>query len=323
MTVRTLLRPPASAASRAALDQLMVGLAVASAVELLLLRTFTRTAIHIPALKSLATPYHAVSDLGRYSYFVAAVLLLAALPVAASALWRRETLPSRVAAAALAAFVLAAALARAGVVDRLLVDSIAVGAVVVMAAATAGGRDRRVAAVIGAFALAYLLSSGHTMLQDARAQGLPVFGGRWMLTGAELAALAFAVATPFAFHAALTRRSFGLAVAASVITLAMLLGNGSTTRILLLWNEGLSGTFPAAAYALAAGALCASMAGLLGQRRVLAAVGLVLLVTGGFGLHSTYQTALVVTGLAAILLACDAARPARAAQGVATRASLR
>src|SRR3972149_4196781 len=76
MAVRETHHAQPSAATRpSALQPVMVGLAVAAALELVILRTFTRTAIHIPALQSLSRPYELLSDLGQYTYYVAAVLV--------------------------------------------------------------------------------------------------------------------------------------------------------------------------------------------------------------------------------------------------------
>jgi hypothetical protein len=65
------------------LRPLAAGLAAAALTELLIMRTFTRTAVHIPAIESMAGPYEVISDAGRFAYFVTVVLLLAALPALA------------------------------------------------------------------------------------------------------------------------------------------------------------------------------------------------------------------------------------------------
>jgi len=294
----------AGASLSPALQQVMVGLAAAAAVELLILRTFTRTAIHIPALQPLAGPYEVLSGLGRYSYYVAAVLLIVAIPVLAVALWRAGGAQARLAACSVVAFAIAAGIARAGLLDGFALDTLTVGAVLLLAASSPGAVDRRAVVVIAVFAGAFALTSGHTILQAAREDGVGSWDGRWLLWAGELAALAFAVSTPFVLRVAPSRRVAIVAAAVGVLTFALLIGNASTTKILLLWNEGLAGSFPAVAYAVAAGALCAVVAALAGQGRVVAAVGLALLIIGGFGLHSTYQTGLVVAGLAAFYVAC-------------------
>jgi hypothetical protein len=86
-----------------------------------------------------------------------------------------------------------------------------------------------------------------------------------------------------------------------------LAANSSTTKILLLWNFGLPGALPAIAYGLALGAFACTMAVLWRGGDRLAVAALALLVAGGIGLHSTYQSALVVTGLAVLGLAAEPA----------------
>ena len=73
------MRRSSNESSWSDLSLLVGGLAVASAIELAILRTFTRTAIHIPALNSLQEPYAVVSRGGRYAYFVAIALMVPAL----------------------------------------------------------------------------------------------------------------------------------------------------------------------------------------------------------------------------------------------------
>ncbi len=86
-----------------------------------------------------------------------------------------------------------------------------------------------------------------------------------------------------------------------VLTFGMFAGSGgSTSRILLLWNEGLSGTLPGTVYAVAAGTLTIAFVALLQGRHYLAAMAIVLLVAGGLGLHNTYQSGLVIAGLAVL-----------------------
>jgi hypothetical protein len=87
-----------------------------------------------------------------------------------------------------------------------------------------------------------------------------------------------------------------------VLVFAGLFRGASTAKVLLLWNEGLAGAFPSVAYALAATTLFLACAGLATTGRGMAALGVTLLVLGGFGLHSTYQSGLVVVGMATLAL---------------------
>lgn len=309
---------PGAVSAPLRLELVLAGLAVASVIELLILRTFTRTAVHIPALSELRDPYEALASLGRYSYYVSAVLLILSLPFAVVRLWGRGDLYARVAAAAVVLFALIAAVARADAASVILVDVLTVGAVVMAASAAAARMDAPGAIVLGAFATAFALQGTSTMLQDAASQGYGSYETRWMLWGAEWLALAFAALAPLGLAARPSRLALGLAAVAGLVTFAALLANGSTTKILLLWNEGLAGTLPSVAYAVGAAALLATALGLLRQRRLVVLAGFVLLITGGIGLHSTYQTGLVVAGMVAL---CIGAREApRTALGTARAA---
>lgn len=294
---------PGAAAPPLRLELVLAGLAIASAIELLILRTFTRTAVHIPALSELRDPYELLASFGRYAYYVSAVLLIVLIPFAIARLWSRGDLFTRAAAVAVAVFALTAAAARAEAINIIAVDVLAVGAVVLAAGAAAARMDVRGALVVGGFAAAFALQGTSAMLQDAASQGYGSYETRWLLWSAEWMALAFAIAAPFGFAGRPSRLAAAVSAVAGMVMFGALLGNGSTTKILLLWNEGLAGTLPAIAYAVGAATLLATALGLLGQRRMVALAGFVLLITGGIGLHSTYQTGLVVAGMAALCLA--------------------
>ena len=74
--------------------------------------------------------------------------------------------------------------------------------------------------------------------------------------------------------------------------------NGPIAKILLLWNVGLAGYLPSVLYGIAAGAVVYTIVVLRATGRRTSAIGLALLFMGGIGLHSTYQTGLVLAGLA-------------------------
>ena len=319
MIARDVIAPrPAVATPALPLAPVIAALAVASVVELLVLRTFTRTAVHIPALSALQRPYEFISTFGRYSYFVAAVLLIVALPVASTALWRGGDLLARMTIIGVGLFGVVAVAARSEAVDIVLVDALTIGAVVLAASAAAARTTWRGRLVVGAFATAFALQGTNSLLQDAASRGLGSFETRWLLWAAEWLALLFAVGAPFGLAARPSRRALVAAAGVAILTFAVLLANGSTFKVLLLWNEGLAGTLPAAAYALAAGTLVATVLGLLRQHRSLAAAGVVLLITGGIGLHSTYQTGLVVVGLAVLCLAATVHEHAPIVPGAAS-----
>jgi len=281
------------------------GLALASAIELLILRTFTRTAIHIPGIETLREPYELVSLGGRYAYYVSVVLLLVALPGIAWQLWGRGTPLWRGIGISLAAFALLSAMAAFGIADRFALDITAAGAIATVTVAGAAlTRRAALAAPAGLFAAAFVLSSTHTIAQTASQEGLASIETGWALTTAEVLGAAFALATPLLVSKNLGRGPALIGMGVALVTWVAFLGNGgNTARFLLLWSEGLSGVLPSVVYAAAAGCMAATIAALLRMRNVAGAAGLVLLVTGGIGLHSTYQSGLAITGMALLVLA--------------------
>jgi len=281
------------------------GLAIASAIELLILRTFTRTAIHIPGIETLREPYEVLSLGGRYAYYVSVAILMVALPGIAWQLWQRGTPLWRGIALSVAAFASLSALAAFGISDRLALDVTAVGAVAtVTIAGAAFARRWTFAAPAGLFAAAFVLSSTHTVAQTASQEGLATIETGWALTTAEVMGAAFALSTPLLVSKSLGRGPALIGMGVALVTWVAFLGNGgATARFLLLWSEGLSGVLPSVVYAAAAGCMTATIAALLRMRNVAGAAGLVLLVTGGIGLHSTYQSGLAITGMALLVLA--------------------
>lgn len=299
-----------------------VGLATASAIELLILRTFTRTAIHIPGITALREPYEALSFGGRYAYFVAIALLVFALPASAWALWQRGAV-QRGMAAAVGMFVLMSGLAAAAASGRLALDAATAGAVAVVAVGTAAlARRWDTALPVALFAAAFILSAVHTLGQSAAQEGVVTLRTDGALTAAEVVGVAFAVTTPLLARGRLDRVAVMAGCGTALVVFAAFLGNGgATARFLLLWNEGLSGALPSVAYAAAAGCLAATLVAFVRTRDGLAAAGMALLVTGGIGLHSTYQSGLVITGMALLALALPAAaqvREAMRADGIRT-----
>lgn len=281
------------------------GLAAASAVELLILRTFTRTAIHIPGITALREPYEVLSFGGRYAYFGAVTLLLLAVPTAAWALWSRRGAVHRGMAVAMGVFAAMSGLAAMELTGRLALDTATTGTVTVMAIGGAVLSRRWAGALpIGLFAAAFVLSAAHTLGQSAAQEGVVTLHTDAALTMAEVVGVAFALAVPLLARGAVDRVSVAAGVAVAAVVFAAFLGNGgATARFLLLWNEGLSGVLPSVAYAAAAGCLAATLVAFIRARMGLAAAGLVLLVTGGIGLHSTYQSGLVITGMALLAVA--------------------
>jgi len=283
---------------------LTAALSAAAVIELLILRTFTRTAIHIPALEALQGPYTVLALLGRYAYFLSVALLLLALPALAWALATDLRAGKRLAAAAVAIFLLTAAAAAAGTGGRLTLDFASLLAVVGLSGLAAGSSLPSKALPFAMLGVAFISSGGHTLLQAGSQEGFGSIDGSWLLSVGELSGAAFALSLPLLARQHIDRLSGAVGVAVGVAAFAMFVGGGSSTsRILLLWNAGLSGTLPGVVYAAGAGAIALTLVALLRARETFAATAILLLVAGGIGLHNTYQTGLVVAGLAALCLA--------------------
>lgn len=269
-------------------------LALVAVIELTVLRIGTRTVIHIPGIEAFETPYRGISTLGRTAYFVSVVLLLTILVAAIASLVSKRAVG---AAVAVAGVCLAGIAARAGLVGGEVVAALTVVCIAVLSfrfVSHSAGYARFALAVLG---VAPVVALSTLLIVD-------VFGAgthfeRAGLTVGEGLAVAAALVSPLLVLGSKARRSSW--IAAGVVglgVLVMIVGAGSTTKILMLWNFGLSGYFPGPLYAIAAAALGYTIATLLAEDRKGMAVGLILLVVGGIGLHSTYQTGLVVVGFA-------------------------
>jgi hypothetical protein len=259
--------------------------ALSALVELVVLRIATRTAVHIPGLDEVAQVYRVVADAGRLGYYVAAVLLTAALVAMVLALFGRG---HRAASTAVGVTAVGAAASRAGWLSTDALDAMVVVGVVVLAAGIArrllGWERLPIVLYAAAFALA----------------GQPVvFAGALAVAG-EAAALAAMICLAVLALRRPDRLTGVVAVAVAVITLAAMLLSPSTARILLLWNAGLAGALPAVVYAVGFGGVAATIVRLWRAGRIGAVVGLGLLVEAGIGLHSSYQSGLAILGLAVL-----------------------
>jgi len=275
--------------------------AVSAALELGVLRVFTRTIIHIPGAGDVSPVLSAIAELGRLAYYVTCVLLIGLLALIA---FRSSLASSRslVVTTVIVVFGVAALGARTGIVGD---GTVAVG--VLVAAITLGviaaaplPPTARVA--IAAFSAAFALTA-----LDAMVGGGVVRIGRdgALRAAGETLALLAAIASPFVLRARPDRRSVVLGGAAGLLAVVLLVANSSTANILMLWNLGLTGIFPWVFYGAAVGALTCTVAASMhsGDRR--AVVVIALLVAGGLGLHSTYQSGLVIAGLALLALKAE------------------
>jgi hypothetical protein len=279
-------------------------LVAASAVEFLVLRTFTRVAIHIPGIDALAGPYSFLAETGRFAYYAASVLAIAALAALGFAAWRSGGRLGRLAPLAIAAILVPAALLRAGpgLGEAAPLNTIALAGLGLAAALAAAASVPRAGVAIAAFGAATLLSGWYSVAQGWAALDASLPASIQLVRAAEYLAVGAALASPWLFGVARPRRAIVAGSAVGALVFTVFLGNPATTRILLLWSHGLTGSLPAVAYAAAAGALATTAVSLLAARRPLAAFGIVLLVLGGVGIQNTYQTALVAAGLLSLLL---------------------
>ncbi len=270
--------------------------------ELVILRTATRVAIHIPGIDRAAVPYRAAAESGRFAYYLAVVLVITALGLAMRAALQHG---HHAVATALAVFVGAAFLARAGAIDDLLL-AVAVVASFGLVAVGCAAADRRLRPALFLFGGGFLLGGLYVVAQQAAARGLrPVEASPWLLVAAETLVLA----APMALVYSRTRMTSGAAVAwgaavSGAVMMTLVLAP-ATAKIVLLWNFGLAGYLPALAYAMAAGTLTYALVMIVKSGDGLTAVGIGLLVVGGIGLHSTYQSALVILGLSVLVFASE------------------
>lgn len=274
-------------------------LAASAAVELAMQRTFTRTAIHIPDIEALRTPYEVLTRGGEFAYFLTLCLLLPAGVAAVVALYRSGHPQWRLATFALLVFAVAWPLVDLGMVSSGALDVMTVASVLGLGAVILLASPARQALPIGSFAMAYAASAFFTLAATGDRELSPG-QQRALLNTAEVAAVAFACTVPLLVSGARDRFAVTVGVVTGLLVFGALLGNGATSRFLLLWNIGLSGSMPSFFYAASAGGLMYTILRAMRGGYPLVAAGLVLLVAGGIGLHSTYQSALVVVGLAAM-----------------------
>ena len=268
--------------------------AVSAALELGVLRVFTRTIIHIPGASSVSPALSLIAEVGRLAYYVTCVLLvgLLVLVVVRSTLATSRTL---LVAAVIVIFGITAAGARAGIVGD---GTVAVGvliAAVTLGAIAATSRGPVARLPIAAFSVAFTIAA----LDALVAGGVLTIGraGGLRTVGETLAVIA-AIVSPLALRARPDRRSIMLGGGAGVLVIVLLVANSSTTNILMLWNLGLTGIFPWIVYGAAVGSLTCTVAALMRSGGYRGVVVVALLIAGGIGLHSTYQSGLVIAGLA-------------------------
>ncbi|MBK5221283.1 MAG: hypothetical protein JJE52_00080 [Acidimicrobiia bacterium] len=262
-------------------------------VEVVLLRLVSRTAIHIPGASRVEGPMAVVDAVGRYSVVAAGVLVAVTAVLVAVRLVGAGSVGG---AAAIATTLLASSAARLGWIGDSSLAVAAVVSVVVLTVGIIGGRGR-VGVPVASFSVAFVAAAIH-----ATSQGLAGVGDLrptttvGLLLAAELIVVVAAVTLPLAVGHLRPRDLVG-GIAAGLVAWGALAASSATTKVLVLWSMGVPGYFPAAVYAVAVGAAATALLAAARTDRDLA-VSLGLLVVGGIGLHNSYQTLLVVSGLA-------------------------
>lgn len=288
---------------------LAAALVLSGALEFLLLRLVTRSLVHIPGIGVIDGPFTLLAESGRLAYYAATVLLVVLLLGFALRAAARRSMLQSAAALGLGLFTTAAAAALAGAVTDLQLGVLSLVAIALLLPRALISSGMRGALPVSAFAMAFALVGAFTLA--------PLIGARSpadTLLAGEALALIFAITSPLLITAPRDRKATAVAALIGLIVLVGLIGNPAASKNLALWSIGLAGYFPATAYALGAGALAYSLtAGLRHDGSRSMALGLALLILGGLGFHSTYQTGLVIAGLAVI--GEGAALPVRTAAG--------
>lgn len=268
-------------------------LGIVVVAELVLLRSGTRTLIHIPGLGDFETSISVVSEVGRFSYYLAVVLVFVTLGYICYAGWSTRTRTGSAVAGLVAVFLVAALLGRAGVISVPGVGWASL-AVLVVLVLIAGGGSRNVPVAL--FGAAWVFASWSVLGQELGG-GIPGRAVDVSTVAAEGLFLLGLASTPLLVRRTISTAAIVAGAAVFVLVTAVLQAGGPTLSILTLWNLGVPGWLPPITYGLAFGGLTVALWSSLAARRTVIACGLVLLVGGGVGPISTYQTSLAIVAV--------------------------
>ncbi|HSM45627.1 MAG TPA: hypothetical protein VK969_11480 [Acidimicrobiia bacterium] len=261
--------------------------------ELVLLRSGTRTLIHIPGLGDFETTIGLVSEVGRFAYYLSVVLVIVVLGYIVHAGWSARTRTGSVVGGLVAMFLLAAFLGRVGVIPVSAVGWVSLAVIFGLLLATgAGARSVPVALFVAAWAFASWSVLGQEL--GGGISGRAVDVATVAAEGLLLVALA---STPLLASGRIPRAAIVAGSAVFVLVTAGFQAGGATLSILTLWNLGVPGWFPPVTYGLAFGGLTVALWSSLAARNSVTACGLVLMVGSGVGPISTYQTSLAVVAV--------------------------
>ncbi len=285
--------------STRSVDRLAGWTAWAALTELVVLRMVTRTLIHIPGLAAVEGPIRAVSEIGRLAYYVTAVLLLCLLISLVGEMRRLGSRHSMLIGAGIATIMLLSVVGRLGLVDAADIGGVVLAGFVIIGAggAYAGWRALPVLLLIVA-----TYASGSATTLQGWGGGLSQGSFVGLMSVSEIAAVGGCLLLPMVLGKPISRKALILGLGSAALVTTMLSVASPTSTIIILWSFGLPASLPASVYGLAVGSLVAVAATAVrdGQRGL--AAGLLLSVAGGVGLSSTYQTALLTTGLGLIAL---------------------
>ena len=285
--------------SRPHLPQGLLLVLVASVLaELFLLRTATRTLIHIPGIGDVEAPIRVVAETGRFAYYLAVVSVTVTLAILG---FRhvRSAAPRRViAGVATLAFLLIAGVGRLEGVPSHTAGWLTVVVLVVVASMTWRGPG---SIPVGLFVLGSV-AAGWSSLGQVAGSGLTGAQVDMLVLAAESLLVLAGATAPLLLGRPPTRSALLAGAAATVLVAAAFAGGASTFSIMVLWNLGVPGWLPGIAFALAFGGVVTAVWSAMASGDRVTAVGIVLLLGGGVGLISTYQSGLA---LAAILLLAE------------------
>jgi hypothetical protein len=268
-------------------------LGVVVLAELVLLRSGTRTLIHIPGLGGFETTIGLVSEVGRLAYYLAVVLVIVVLGYICHAGWSARTFAGSVVSGLVAVFLVAALLGRVGVIPVSAVGWVSL--VVLVGLFLAIGVAAR-SVPVALFVAAWVFASWSVLGQEI---GGGISGRAVDLTtvAAEGLLLLAMASTPLLAGRKIPTAAIVAGSAVFVVVTAGLQAGSATLSILTLWNLGVPGWFPPVAYGLAFGGLTVALWSSLAARSALTSCGLVLMVGSGVGPISTYQTGLAVVAV--------------------------
>lgn len=268
-------------------------LGLVALVELVLLRSGTRTLVHIPGLGRYDVSIGVLNEVGRLAFYLSVVLLIATLGYLAVWLWRVDTSLSRAAGSLVALSILVAAAGRMGMLTPEAVGWYSVGAVSGMAAiAWRGIRSIPLALFAGSWVVA-----AWSVLGQGPGGGISGRSVDTSVVVAEALLILAGVTAPLLVSRRVTTPAVVAGFAALLIVAAGFSIGGSTLAILTLWNLGVPGWFSPLAFGLAFGGLVIATWSALAAGERMTAASIALLVAGGVGMISTYQTGLVLAAL--------------------------